>query len=421
MLGLSKRFFVFSGIATITMVALFVVKTLMMIEWLPCNGYVEWYEYSSIILFLPLFFMIARELLINQRENIMRRKALQSILDESCLVSQTDKHGKITDVNNKFCEVSGYKRQELLGKDHNVLNSGTHPSSMWAEMYEATVRYKTIWHDIVTNKSKSGQLYIVDTYIMATFNTNGKHDGFLSVRQDITELMSSLREVDRKNAYLEHAAKILRHDMHSGINTYLPRGIKSLERRLEKVQASIDPRNIYKDWGQLDAPMRMLSEGLAHAQRVYNGVKEFTNLVKKDAVMDKQPYNLQYILNNHLKGTSYKSSVIVQDLGTEEVNESLFCTAVDNLIRNGLRYNDSETKLVKVYRDCDYLIVEDNGRGMTQEQFEEMSKPYARGENNKESGSGLGLNICVAIMTEHGFKVTSEKIETGTKLKIEMS
>jgi PAS domain S-box-containing protein len=392
----------------------------VIIDWLPCNSYTEWYEYISILAFMPSFFVAGSELIINQRQSTLRRKALQAILDESCLVSQTDKQGRIIDVNNKFCEVSGYKRQELLGKDHRALNSGTHPRSMWTDMYEATIKYKTIWHDIVTNRNKDGGLYIVDTYIMATFEPDGKHSGFLSVRQDITELMNSLREVDRKNAYLEHAAKILRHDMHSGINTYLPRGIKSLERRLSKMLVSLD---IPEEKGEkhLGQSLQLLKEGLAHAQRVYNGVKEFTNLVKKEAVMDRQPHNLQQILIDYLKGTSYRSSVAVEDLGTEEVNESLFCTAVDNLIRNGLRYNDSDTKLVKLYREGDVLVVEDNGRGMTQEQFDEFSKPYARGENNKESGSGLGLNICVAIMTEHGFKVTSEKIKTGTKIKIEMS
>ena len=414
MLGLSKRFFVCAGVSVLIMLSFFIVKTLVMVGWLPCNEYTQWYEYLSVILFMPPFFVAGSELLINQRQNTLRRKALQAILDESCLVSQTDRQGRIIDVNNKFCEVSGYKRQELLGKDHRVLNSGTHPRSMWIDMYEATIKYKAIWHDIVTNRNKDGGLYIVDTHIMATFEPDGKHSGFLSVRQDITELMSSLREVDRKNAYLEHAAKILRHDMHSGINTYMPRGVKSLERRLEKLLCD-------KDQKSLEAPMKMLKEGLAHAQKVYNGVKEFTNLVKKDATMDRQPHNLQCILNNYLKGTSYKSSVVIEDLGTEDVNESLFCTAVDNLIRNGLRYNDSNTKLVKIYRDVDALIVEDNGRGMSQDQFNEFSKPYARGENNRESGSGLGLNICVAIMTEHGFKITSEKTETGTKLKIKMS
>ena len=203
MLGLSKRFFVCAGVSVLIMLSFFIVKTLVMVGWLPCNNYTQWYEYLSVIIFMPPFFSAGGELIVNQRQSVLRRKALQSILDESCLVSQTDRQGRIIDVNNKFCEVSGYKRQELLGKDHRVLNSGTHPRSMWIDMYEATIKYKAIWHDIVTNRNKDGGLYIVDTHIMATFEPDGKHSGFLSVRQDITELMSSLREVDRKNAYLE--------------------------------------------------------------------------------------------------------------------------------------------------------------------------------------------------------------------------
>ena len=413
MLGLSKKAVYAGVIAIFIMIAFFVVKTLVLMNWLPCNDTVQWYEYLSVIFFMPPFFIILREIILHQKTTNQKRKILEAILDESCLVSRTDKQGRITDVNNKFCEVSGYKKQELLGKDHHILNSGFHPSELWEQMYQTTMQYKSIWHDIITNQNKNGELYIVDSYIMATFDEEGKHDGFISVRQDITELMNTLQEVDRKNAYLEHAAKILRHDMHSGINTYLPRGVKSLERRLEKMVCDKEMKN-------LESPLKMLKEGLAHAQKVYNGVKEFTNLVKKDAVMDKQPHDLSCILNNYLKGTAYKSSVIIEDLGEELVNESLFCTGIDNLIRNGLRYNDSATKLIKIYKEENNLIVEDNGRGMSQKDFEEYCKPYTRGQNQKESGSGLGLNICIAIMKEHGFEVTSKKIETGTKLKIKL-
>lgn len=413
MFGLSKKAVYAGVIAIFIMIAFFVVKTLVLIGFLPCNDIVQWYEYLSVIFFMPPFFVILKEIILHQKTTNQKRKILEAILDESCLVSRTDKQGIITDVNNKFCEVSGYKKQELLGKDHHILNSGFHPRELWEQMYQTTIQYKSIWHDIITNQNKNGELYIVDSYIMATFDEEGKHDGFISVRQDITELMNTLQEVDRKNAYLEHAAKILRHDMHSGINTYLPRGVKSLERRLEKMVCDKEMKN-------LESPLKMLKEGLAHAQKVYNGVKEFTNLVKKDAVMDKQPHDLSCILNNYLKGTAYKSSVLIEDLGEELVNESLFCTGIDNLIRNGLRYNDSATKLIKIYKEENNLIVEDNGRGMSQKDFEEYCKPYTRGQNQKESGSGLGLNICIAIMKEHGFEVTSEKIETGTKLKIKL-
>jgi signal transduction histidine kinase len=65
--------------------------------------------------------------------------------------------------------------------------------------------------------------------------------------------------------------------------------------------------------------------------------------------------------------------------------------------------------------------IEDNGRGMTQEDFEHLSKPYVRKEGQKESGTGLGLNICIAILEEHGFTITSQKLDPhGTKLKIKI-
>jgi signal transduction histidine kinase len=98
----------------------------------------------------------------------------------------------------------------------------------------------------------------------------------------------------------------------------------------------------------------------------------------------------------------------------------LFCTAVDNLIRNGLKYNDSDTKFVKITSDENYVYIQDNGRGITQEDFDHLSKPYTRKEGQKESGTGLGLNICVAILEEHGFNITCEKNEIGTKMKIKI-
>ncbi len=104
----------------------------------------------------------------------------------------------------------------------------------------------------------------------------------------------------------------------------------------------------------------------------------------------------------------------------ENVNDALFCTAVDNLIRNGLKYNDAPTKLVRIYMEKDTMVVEDNGRGMSQEEFTELSKPYTRKKDQKEQGSGLGLNICAAIIEEHGFKMSVEKLEQGTKLKIKL-
>ena len=232
-------------------------------------------------------------------------------------------------------------------------------------------------------------------------------------------------DLSKKNIYLEHAAKIIRHDMHSGINTYIPRGLNSLQRRLDDEQKK-----------KLRAPLQLLGDGVKHAQKVYSGVYEFTNLVKENAQMSKTPNNIKQILDEYLSLTAYKNQVLLDDNlpATLEVNEPLFCTAIDNLIRNGLKYNDSPTKWVKIYFEGNYnkgsfIIIEDNGRGMTQSEFDELSKPYVRKEGQKEKGTGLGLNICKAILKEHGFELSIEEIEddpetveieSGTKMRIKI-
>lgn len=348
------------------------------------------------------------------KENVLEQnktKNLEKFINTAALVSKTDKSGNIIYVNKKFEEVSGWKSKEVIGKNHNILNSGEHEASFWGEMYRKTVKDKKIWSSVVTNKRKNGEIYYVDTYIKAEFDEWDELVGFMSIRYDITDLVKKTMEIEKKNTYLEYAAKILRHDMHSGINTYIPRGISSLERRLNK--ETIDKM-------KLEAPMKLLKEGLTHTQKVYKGVYEFTNLVKKDVCLEKQELDLKKILKSYLSNTAYVSQVTIDDLVTVPVNEALFCTAVDNLIRNGLKYNDSNTKFVKLYMDGDYLIIQDNGRGMTQSEFEQLSKPYIRKKDQKEPGSGLGLNICVAILQEHGFELSCEKIKSGTKMKIKI-
>lgn len=393
-------------IAIIILSIFFCVKTLVLLELWESTQLTRGTEYICFLIFIFLFWMISRGY-----NNAQKNKMEQSdqFLSTAAIISITDKHGKITFVNEKFEKVSGWKLEEVMGKDHSIVNSGTQPDGYWSKMYETVLR-GDIWNDVVCNRAKNGHLYYVDTYIRARFDSNGELEGFSSIRQDITEIIEKTNELERKNTYLEHAAKILRHDMHSGINTYIPRGLTSLERRL----SHDDIVNL-----KIEAPLKMIKEGLKHSQKVYKGVYEFTNLVKKEVVINKTTCNIKDILKDYLSSTAYISQVTLDDsLPTIEVNESLFCTAVDNLIRNGLKYNDSDSKFVSIYSDSDFIYIQDNGRGITQADFDKLSKPYVRKEGQKESGTGLGLNICVAILKEHGFKITCEKNDIGTKMKI---
>ena len=228
--------------------------------------------------------------------------------------------------------------------------------------------------------------------------------------QDV-EIEQQISDIAKKNSYLEHAARIIRHDMHSGINTYMPRGITSLEKRLtvEDIQRL-----------KIEGALKMVKEGLNHTQKVYKSVYEFTNLVKQNVVLNKSVVNLKDLIWKYISPNSYSSQVEISDLGDMEVNETLFCNAVENLIKNGLSYNDSEVKKVKIYNEEEYLIVEDNGKGFSQKQLEKHLTKYSKKADVTGEEKGLGLNICVAILEEHGFKLSCEKIEGGTKMKIKI-
>jgi len=412
-LNISLRAKICLGCATLIMLSFFVVKTLLLFEVFEYSEFTNWYEYLSVIFFMPPFFTVVVEFLKKAKKEVAIKQSLDALLDESSLVSKANKFGRITYVNKKFEEVSGYTKEELLGKDHVVLNSGHHPKKFWIDMYNTTIKEGKIWNKIVTNKNKKGKEYIVNSWIMAHKDENGNLKGFTSVRQDITELVKTLEEIKQKDVYLEHAAKIIRHDMHSGINTYLPRGIKSLKRRLDEDKI--------KEL-RIQSPLQLIEDGLHHAQKVYTGVYEFTNLVKHNSQMSKTPCDIKYILNDYLRLTAYKNQVLLNNNLPKnlEVNEALFCTALDNLIRNGLKYNDSKTKYVKIYYENNSICIEDNGRGLSQEEFEHLSQPYTRKEGQKESGTGLGLNICIEILKEHGFTINAQKLQQGTKLTIKL-
>lgn len=414
--GISIRSKIALVLAALIMLTFFGVQTCMVFGLCGVSYNLAIFGYICVILFMPPFGMVVAEFIQNKARislqlssKITEFEEFEKFVQSSVLVSKADRFGKITYVNKKFEEVSGWKKDEVVGKDHVIVNSDLQEPGYWTKMYQ-TVHNGEVWNDVVVNRAKNGELYYVDTYIRAEVNYRGEITGYTSIRQDVSEIIRASKELAKKNTYLEHAAKIIRHDMHSGINTYLPRGIKSLQRRL--TEEDIERLKI-------KAPMQLIMDGLFHAQKVYAGVYEFTNLVKENAAMSKAECSIKEILGDYLRLTAYKNQVVLSDeLPTIEVNESLFCTALDNLIRNGLRYNDSATKWVKVYPEEEFICIEDNGRGMSNEEFAKLAEPYTRNDNQRESGSGLGLNICSQILKEHNFTISAENTGGGTKIKI---
>jgi two-component system, NarL family, sensor histidine kinase NreB len=133
---------------------------------------------------------------LTQRKILKEISDYKQALDLSAIVAMTDQKGIIIYANDKFCEISKYSKEELIGHDHRIINSGYHPKSYIKDLW-VTIANGQIWRGEFRNKAKDGSFYWVDTTIIPFLNDKGKPYQYLSIRIDITERKNTEEELSR--------------------------------------------------------------------------------------------------------------------------------------------------------------------------------------------------------------------------------
>ena len=122
---------------------------------------------------------------------------MTTVFNKACLISMTDKKGFITYVNDKFCEAAKYTREELIGKNHNIVRHQDMPKSLFKEVW-ATIGKGEIFNGLIKNKAKDGTPYWVDAYICPVLGADGKPERYIGIRYDITEQILANEESAQK-------------------------------------------------------------------------------------------------------------------------------------------------------------------------------------------------------------------------------
>jgi PAS domain S-box-containing protein len=364
-------------------------------------------------------------------ENALKELADQKFaLDQHAIVAVTDVQGTITYVNDKFCLISQYSEDELIGQNHRILNSGHHPKEFFQQMYYAIANGK-VWHGEIKNRAKDGSIYWVDTTIVPSLSAQGKPQQYVAIRADITERKLVEEEIGKLNedlenrvaertAQLETANKELEafsysvsHDLRAPL-----RHIIGFSRMLvEEFGSSLDP-----------GAQRYLERIQAGTQKMGLLVDELLSLARvgRQAVV-RQESDLNAIateviamLEPDLQGREVKW--VIAELPLMECDPVLVKQIFQNLLANALKFTRTRTPAVieishkENTKDGQAIfVVRDNGIGFNMKYVDKLFGVFQRLHRPEDyEGTGIGLATVQRIVHKHGGRIWAEgEVEKG--------
>jgi PAS domain S-box-containing protein len=356
--------------------------------------------------------------LINHEQALERSlKDLADIkfaLDQSTIVAITDQRGIINFVNDQFCLISKYSREELIGQDHRIINSGFHSKDFIRELW-TTIASGQVWKGELRNRAKDGSIYWVDTTIVPFLNSDGKPYQYIAIRHDITQRKLAEDQVIRQAAELQRAAQLsfvgelaagLAHEIKNPL-AGIQGAVDILIRRRDKNDPEVEAlEGMRHEVARIDNTVRALLER-ARPRLVSVRTTSLAEIVGRAVSLARAQ-----LTNSHKQNMSIEFEP-PDDLIAIPIDPSQIEDAVLNLIINAIQASP-EGGLVKVritkgqhqgfdeLEDEVSIEVTDNGPGISSEDLARIFNPFF---TTRKEGTGLGLPAVRRIARAHGGRV----------------
>jgi PAS domain S-box-containing protein len=367
------------------------------------------------------------ELLKSQAETLAYRHAL----DVSSIIAITDRNGIITYVNDNFCRISKYTREELVGQDHRLVNSGFHPPSFFSDMWN-TIAGGEVWRGELKNRAKDGSTYWVETTIVPFLNEAGEPYQYLAIRWDISSRKLAEAQILQINEDLERTVRGRTLELTQALEREKALGelnsrfvsVASHEFRtpLSAILSSLSLVELYAAAGQEEKRGR-------HLARIKSSVRNLTDILDEFLALDKLeqgrvethpvPLQLRMLIEDiarEMKESLHRKEhfIVYSQQGNIELlqDRSILLNVLRHLLSNASKYSGVGLPIqVHAKRDGERVQVSviDEGIGIPANASRHLFTKFYRADNvTNIQGTGLGLHIVLRCLDLLGGSIRYE-------------
>jgi len=345
-----------------------------------------------------------------QPDHVQQLADFKRALDHAAIVATTDVSGRITYVNDKFVEISGYSREELMGQDHRIINSGYHSKEFIRDLWR-TIANGQVWHGELRNRAKDGHLYWVDTTIVPFLDTRGKPYQYIAIRADITARKAAEEQLAQQAALARvgQMAAVVAHEVRNPLA-----GVKGAVQVLMSRRSSDDSElPVMRDIvARIDSLSDLINDLMVFARpRPPRLAVVELHAILADAIT---------IVRRDPAAHGVEISVQGEDVSLTADGELVRGTVLNLLLNAAQAMAGKGRIVVSTMRQNGIAVVRitDTGPGITPEIREQIFEPFF---TTKARGGGLGLPIARRTAELHGGTLTLEcPPEGGTVLTMSL-
>lgn len=356
-------------------------------------------------------------------QNNVRLQEALDIVDEHIIYSESDLAGNITAVSSAFCKISGYSKEELIGKPHNVVRHPDMPSVVFKELWE-TIRKQQVWQGEVFNLAKNGKTYYVYATVKPKMYKEGKMVGYISVRQDITHQKESELQKEQLVHQSRHASmgemiSIIAHQWKQPLN-HLSMELYHLRKQLKR--ETVDVEKVERHYRNSENILANLSDIITTFKKFFKPTTAMEELslgsVMETSLVLIQPMIDASAVQINIENNEIDDRVLGYGNEISQAFVNILKNSIDELIAG-----EVETPLITIrFENMNgnvTVTICDNGSGVPEENLSKLFDPYF--STKGEQGTGMGLYMVRVIVEEKlkgKIRVTNNNPGLCTQIKL---